>query len=85
MLTTMVGQWEKIKKKHWLKHPERSPKKETLDQNINDSKSHIWNSFFEKIISSIQLFYIHPHVPMDIIRSFLTSDFLAESLKGNKN
>ena len=35
----------------------QSPQKRNLDQNINDSKSHLWNSFFENIISDIQLFF----------------------------
>ena len=48
-------------------------------------KSHIWNSFFENIISGMQSFCICPDVPLDIIRFFLTSDFLAESLEANKN
>ena len=52
---------------------------------MNDSYSHIWNSFFENIISSIQRFYICPDFPVDIIRVFLISYFLAESLKANKN
>ena len=47
-----------------------SPKKRTLDQNINYSKSHIWNSFFENIILGIQIFFIRPHVPVDMIRVF---------------
>ena len=36
----------KLAKKHWLKALKKTPQK-TLDQNKNDSKSHIWNSFFE--------------------------------------
>ena len=48
-------------------------------------KYHVWDSFFENIISGIQIFYICPDVPVDIIRVFLISDFLAESLKANKN
>ena len=42
--------------------------------------------FFENIISGMQLIYILPHLPVDIIR-FLKkiSDFLAVSLKANKN
>ena len=59
-------------KKTWLKRPkavpQQSPKKQNLDQNINASKSQISNHFFENIFSSIQLFYIRPHVPADIIR-----------------
>ena len=63
------------KKKHWLKRPRTvPPKKRSLDQNKNDSKSYIWNSFFENI-------HLHPHVSVDIIKLFLVSDFLAESLK----
>ena len=50
-----------------------------LEQNINDSKSS-----FDFIISSIQLFYIRPHVPVDIIRVFLFSD-LVEYLKAKKD
>ena len=48
---------EKLKK-HWLKRPQavpQSPINGNLDQNINHSKSHIWNSFFENIILGIQL------------------------------
>ena len=42
--------------------------------------------FFENIISWMQLIYILPHLPVDIIR-FLKkiSDFLTGSLKANKN
>ena len=40
--------------------------------------------FFENIISGIQLFYIRPPVPVDVIRVFFIPDFLAESLKANK-
>ena len=36
----------KLAKKHWLKALKKTPQK-TLDQNKNDSKSHIWNSVFE--------------------------------------
>ena len=31
-------------------------------------KSHIWNPFFENIISGLKSFYICPEVPVDIIR-----------------
>ena len=41
--------------------------------------------FFGNIISYIQLFYIRSNVPVDIIRVFLISDFLAESLKSKKD
>ena len=38
-------------------------------------RSHIWNSFFENIISGIQSFYIFPDVPLDIIRFFFNFRF----------
>ena len=41
-----------------------------MDQIINDSKCNIWNYFIKNIISGIKLFYIHPHVPADIIKVF---------------
>ena len=44
-----------------------SPQKRNLDQNINDSKSHI----FENIVFGIQCFYIRPYISVDIIRVFL--------------
>ena len=56
-----------------------------MDQHRNDSKSHIYYSFFENIILGIQIFYISPHVLVDIIRAFFIPDFLAESLKADKN
>ena len=43
----IVDRWEKNLKKHWLKRTTALPKKQNLDQNINDSKPHICNSFFE--------------------------------------
>ena len=46
-----------------------------MDQSINDSKSHIWNYFIENIIFGIQLFYIHPHVPADIMQVFFDYRF----------
>ena len=68
--------WREI----FAKTPKRSPqKKRNLDQNINDSKSQIWNSFFHNIISGIQLFCIRPHDPVDIIRVFL--NFISSSRK----
>ena len=67
MLSTMVGRQRKIKKKHWLKRPSAVPKKRNLNQNINYSKSHIWNSFFENSISGIQSSYICPDVSVGII------------------
>ena len=49
----------------------QSPKKKILDQNVNDSKSRIQNSFSANVILGIQIFYIRPHVAVDIIRIFL--------------
>ena len=60
MLSENVGRRRKIKKKNLAKTPQSSPKKRNLDQNINDSKSHIWNSFFENIISAYSVFiFVH--------------------------
>ena len=39
-----------------------------MNQNINDSKSHICNSFFQNIISGIQTFYSSSHLTKNIIR-----------------
>ena len=39
--------------------------------------------FLENVISGIQIFYIRGNVPV-VIRVFLISDFLEESLKANK-
>ena len=75
MLATMVIRRRKIKRKYWLKHPKAVPQKQNLDRNINDSKSHIWNYFIENIISGIQLFYINPYVPADIIKVFFDLRF----------
>ena len=80
----MVGRPRKIKKKHWLKRPKSVPKKRNLDQNVYDSKSEIWNSCFESIISGIQLFYICPHVPVDIVRVFLVFFSSRKYLKPTK-
>ena len=71
----MVSRRRKIKRKHWLKHPKSVPQKQNLDQNIDDSKSHIWDYFIENIISDIKLFYINPHAPADIIKVFFFFDF----------
>ena len=60
--------------------PESSPPKNKIWTKYKDLKSHIWNSFYENIISDIR-FYIRPHVFL----FFLISDFLAKSLKANKN
>ena len=60
VLSENVGRRRKIGKKNLAKTPQSSPKKRNLDQNINDSKSHIWNSFFENIISAYSVFiFVH--------------------------
>ena len=86
MSATMVGRRRRIKKKNtdWniLK---QYPKQRNLDQNINDSKSHIWNSFLENIISSIHLFKICPHVPVDIIRDFFNFRFFIRKSQSHQN
>ena len=74
-----------ISKTHWLKHPKTVPPKLNLDRNINNSKFHIQGSFFENVISGIQLFKICPYVPVDIIRVSLNFRFSSESLKAHKN
>ena len=51
----MVNRRQKIKKKDWLKRPKAAPLKRNLDQNINDSKSHICNYIFENIFKGKQL------------------------------
>ena len=53
-----------------------SLKKQNLDRNLElFKKSHIWNYFIENIISGIQLFYINPYVPADIIKVFFDLRF----------
>ena len=61
----------------------QSSEKRNLDQNINDSKTHICNSFFLKILFRAYIF--SPHVPVDIIRVFFIPEFVAENLKANKS
>ena len=82
---TMVGGRRKIKKKHWLKRPRGVPKKRNLNQNINYSESHIWNSFFENSISGTYKVFIFVQ-KFKFLSSghhqrffFLISEFLAES------
>ena len=80
MSTTTVGRRQK---KNWLKRlklpsapPPKEKKKQNLYPNINDSKSHICNSFSENIIFGIQqLFCIRPRVLVDIIKVFSYSRF----------
>ena len=46
-----------------------------MHRNKDDSKSDIWNYFIENIISGIQLLYINPHVPTNIIKVFFDFRF----------
>ena len=89
MWATKVGPTTKnFKKNHWLKRPKAVPsKKRNLDQNINDSKSYIVILFLKILLILFRATFLYfPHVPVDINRGFfLISDFLAGSLKANKN
>ena len=49
-----------------------------MDQNINDSKSHIYNYFFENIFSGVHTFSGHH-------QSIFIPEFIAENIKANKN
>ena len=75
--------------KIWLKCPKAVPWKTKFGPKCKWFKTSYLKFFvFENIISvsDIQRFYICPQVSMDIIRCFFYSfDFLAESLKSNKN
>ena len=72
-------------KRHWLKHANAVTNQRNLDQNINDSKSHIWNSFFLRISFRAYNFYIFVHTcRWTSLEFFLISDFLAESLKASR-
>ena len=48
----MDGRRQKTLKLHRLKRPKTVPKKQNLDQNINDSKTPIWSLFFNFRFSS---------------------------------
>ena len=41
----MAGRGQKILKLHWLNCPKTVPRKQNLDQKINDSKPNIWSLF----------------------------------------
>ena len=73
---------EKLKKKHWLKRPKAVPQKTKLGPNINNSKSHIYNSFLKIFFRA---YNNSPNAPVDIIRVFFIPEFVAENLKANKN
>ena len=61
------------KKKNWLKSPKDVPKKWTLDQNINDSKTHIWDSFFEI------LFWVYQWTWPEFFSNFIFSSRKSQS------
>ena len=71
-------------KKNSEKGPRAVPQNMRLRARYNDSKPRIWNSFFGNIISGKTIFYICPHVPVDVIIDFFNEGFLAESFKANK-
>ena len=56
-------------------------------QNINDSISHIWNSFFEKkyFRHHFKHLYSSTRSCVHYQNFFIILDFLAENLKANKN
>ena len=55
-----------------------------MDQNINNSKCHIWNSFFWKYYFRHTTFLYSPRCSSGHLQSFfLSSGFLAESLKAS--
>ena len=61
-VSTMIGRRQKLKKKkNWLKRSKAVPWKTKLDQNVSDSKSHIWNSFL-KILFRANSFIIFLHM-----------------------
>ena len=68
MSAVTVGRRRKIKKK---KKTLAKRSNAVLSKNI--SKLHISNSFFENIILAYNIFYIRPHIPMDIISFFFNS------------
>ena len=55
-----------------------------MDQNINDSKSHLWNSFFENRLFRECNLFISVHPCQWTSQSFSISDLLAESLNVRK-
>ena len=62
------------------------PTTKNLDQNVKDSKSHIFNSSFDNIILGIQLvLFVQTLQQTSSGLLFLISVFLAKSLKANKN
>ena len=62
----------------------QSPKKQHLNQNINDSKISDLEFFLENIILGIQSFYIFPDVPVDIIRVFFNFRFSSRKFQSQQ-
>ena len=81
MLATMLTDSD-YKKKRWLKRPKQSSKKRNLNQNANDSKSHIWNSFFWRYFGHAT--FLYSSTCSSQYQGFFISDFLAKSLKVNR-
>ena len=74
------------KSKQWLKHPKAVPQKRKFGPKYSDSKSHIWNYFFENILFEHTTFLYSSTRSSGHHQSFfLISDFLAKSLKASKN
>ena len=61
-LATMVGRLQKIKKQNTGQNAlKKSPKKWALDQIINHSKPHIWNSFLKHYFGQTTFLYSSTH------------------------
>ena len=80
----MVCWQRKMKKKHWLKRPKAVPEKTKFRPKYKWFKTSYLEFFFKKYYFGHTTFYIRPYVPVDIIKVFLISHFLAEILKANK-
>ena len=48
-----------------------------MDQNINDSKSHIWIFFLKILLQEYNFFYIRQHVLVDTVRVFFNFRFFS--------
>ena len=66
----------KNQNKYWLKQPKAVPKKTKFGSKYKWFKISYLNSFSENVILVVQVFYIHPHVPVTM---------MTESVKSNKN
>ena len=75
----MVGRRQKIKEKHWLKLLKAVLQKTKFGPKYRLFKISIWVLFLKILFRAYNFFFGHHQ------GSFLISDFLAESLKTNKN